>query len=137
MTTIKTFHDFEAFKKAREFTKEVGRLTHSGRFAHDKVLVTQCRKALLSVLSNFAEGFERDGNQEFVQFLSISKGSLGEIRAQLVYALDQEYIDEQSYSRLDELGSAAARLNSGLIAHLRRSQLKGRKFRVRSPRING
>lgn len=131
--TIKTFHDFEAFKKAREFTKEVGRLTHSGRFAQDQVLVTQCRKALLSVLSNFAEGFERDGNQEFVQFLSISKGSLGEVRAQLIYALDQEYIDERSYSRLDELGSAAARLNSGLISHLKRSQLKGRKFRARSP----
>jgi len=92
MPLIDNFQDFEAFKRSREFVKQVGLLSHSGSFARDLTLVHQNRKALLSILSNFAEGFERDGNQEFRQFLSISKGSVGEVRAHLIYALDQGYI---------------------------------------------
>jgi four helix bundle protein len=129
MPLIDNFQDFEAFKKSRVFVKQVGLLSHSGRFAKDLTLVHQNRKALLSILSNFAEGFERDGNQEFRQFLSISKGSVGEVRAHLIYALDQAYIDLEAYKQLDRLGEEASKLIGGLMRHLRTSGLKGRKFR--------
>jgi len=74
---------------------------------------------------------ERDGNQEFRQFLSISKGSAGEARAHLIYALDQGYISLDQYTRLDRLGEEASKLIGGLMKHLRTSGLKGRKFRGR------
>src|SRR6266481_9864995 len=62
-----------------------------GTFSKDTVLAAQLRKTMLSIYSNFGEGFERDGNREFVQFVSVSKGSVGELRAQLLYALDLGY----------------------------------------------
>ncbi|MGA8655344.1 MAG: four helix bundle protein [Chthoniobacterales bacterium] len=129
MPLIDNFQDFEAFKRSREFVKQVGLLSHSGRFAEDLTLVHQNRKALLSILSNFAEGFEKDGNQEFRQFLSISKGSVGEVRAHLIYALDQAYIDLEAYKQLDRLGEEASKLIGGLMKHLSVSGLKGRKFK--------
>jgi four helix bundle protein len=129
MPLIDKFQDFEAFKRSREFVKQVGLLSHSGSFARDLTLVHQNRKALLSILSNFAEGFERDGNQEFRQFLSISKGSVGEVRAHLIYALDQGYIGLDSYTRLDQLGEETSKLIGGLMKHLTTSGLRGRKFR--------
>ena len=53
------------------------------------------QRAAVSVMSNITEGFERGGNQEFVQFLYIAKGSCGEVRSQLYVALDQDYVDRK------------------------------------------
>jgi len=125
MPLIDNFQDFEAFKRSREFVKQVGLLSHSGSFARDLTLVHQNRKALLSILSNFAEGFERDGNQEFRQFLSISKGSVGEVRAHLIYALDQGYIGLDPYTRLDRLGEEALEADRWLDETLANLMTKG------------
>jgi hypothetical protein len=70
-------------------------------FAKDPVLATELRKTLLSIYSNFGEGFDRDGNREFAQFVSIAKGSVGETRAQLIYALDFGYLKPEVFSELD------------------------------------
>jgi len=82
------FEQFDAFQRCREFVRAVGEPLNSRAFSKDPVLVTQLRKTMLSIYSNFAEGFERDGNREFAQFVSIAKGSVGETRGQLLYALD-------------------------------------------------
>ena len=84
MTGIKDFTDFEAFRQSREFVKQTGRAIRTYRLNRDLDLVRQMRKASISVLSNFAEGFNREGNNEFVQFLAYSKGSIGELRGQLI-----------------------------------------------------
>ena len=76
-------------------------------------------RASISVLSNFAEGFERDGNAEFIQYLSVSKGSVGELRAQLIYALDQGLIGDEPFNELNSLGGSATRLLGGLIQYLK------------------
>jgi four helix bundle protein len=81
MPKLNSFTDSEAFQASRSFVREVGLLIRSPKFCHDRVLFEQMERAAISVLSNFAEGFERDGNAEFTQFLSISKGSIGELRA--------------------------------------------------------
>src|ERR1700751_4274116 len=94
MAKLNSFTDFEAFQASRSFVREVGLLIRSPRFRHDRVLFLQMERAAISVLSNFAEGFERDGNAEFAQFLSISKGSIGELRGQLIYCLDVGLIEE-------------------------------------------
>ena len=91
--------------------------------------ITQLRKTMLSIYSNFAEGFERDGNREFSQFVSIAKGSVGETRGQLLYAFDFGYLEREKFDQLDELGRIAARCLGGLMRHLNSSKFRGRKFK--------
>jgi four helix bundle protein len=126
--TIKRFEDIEAWKKARELNRAIYRVTREKAFASDYALRDQIRRASISVMSNIAEGFERDGNAEFRQFLYVAKGSSGEVRSQLYAALDAEYIDQQTFDRLTALALDASRLIAGFIAYLEQSDLKGKKF---------
>jgi four helix bundle protein len=125
---INSFKDFDAFRKCRDFAKVVGGLLRTAKCSNDPELVHQTRKASISILSNFAEGYERNGNKEFVQFLAISKGSVGEVRAQLIWALDQGYLADEQYNTADRLGEEATRLLGGLMAYLSRSGISGTKF---------
>ena len=92
MAKIKKFEDIESWKRARKLTKDVYTVTAQDKFQRDFGLKDQIRRAAVSILSNIAEGFERGGDKEFLQFLAIAKGSSGEVRAQLYVALDLEYI---------------------------------------------
>ena len=74
MATFKTFEEIEAWKKARELTKRVYAVSGSGAFAKDFSLKDQIRRASVSIMSNIAEGYDRSGTGEFVQFLANSKG---------------------------------------------------------------
>ena len=86
---IKRFEELESWKKARKLTNAIHQATAAERFARDFGLKNQIRRASISVLSNIAEGFERGGDKEFMQFLAQAKGSCGEIRSQLDVDLDQ------------------------------------------------
>jgi four helix bundle protein len=80
-------------------------------------------------MSNIAEGFERGGDKEFLQFVSLAKGSSGEVRAQLYVALDAGYIDQQTFSRLSDMATQINRMLAGLMKYLRSSELKGSKYK--------
>ena len=125
------FTQFDAFERCREFARVIAGHLRNGVFSKYPVLTTALRKTLLSVYSNFGEGFERDGNREFAQFVSIAKGSIGETRAQLIYALDFGCLNPESFSELDQLGKTAATCLGGLIRHLNNSSFRGRKFKQR------
>jgi four helix bundle protein len=128
MASVTDFRDFEAFKACRAFTREIGLLVRSRKFVPNRRLVDQMERASISVLSNFAEGFEREGNSEFIQFLAISKGSIGELRAQLIYALDLDLLAETQYGSLDAAAESATRLVGGLMRYLGASAKRGRKY---------
>lgn len=87
---VNTFEDLNVYKRARELTNRIYEVTKQNSFSKDYRLVDQIRRASISIMSNVAEGFERGTNKEFIQFLYISKGSSGEIRAQLTIAFDQQ-----------------------------------------------
>lgn len=129
MAKIERFEDIEAWQLAREATKLIYQISSLGDFARDYPLRDQIRRSSVSVMSNIAEGFERDGDREFVNFLSIAKGSCGEARSQLYAALDQNYITVEqfdlAYGSLNETGKRI----SGFMRYLRQSELRGSKYR--------
>lgn len=95
MATIKTFEDIGAWQKARILSKQVFELTLTGSFSKDYALRDQINRSMGSVMDNIAEGFERGGTREFIQFLSIARGSAGEVRSQLHRALDRKHLDRE------------------------------------------
>jgi four helix bundle protein len=128
MNKIHCFEDLKVWQKARALNVKVYQFTLNETFSKDFGLKNQIRNASVSNSSNIAEGFERNGNKEFSQFLSIAKGSAGEVRSQLYLAKDLEYILEENFQTLvDDLTEISKMLN-GLIRYLKETELKGSKF---------
>ncbi len=88
MNKINNFEDLIAWKKARVSDQQIYKVSGAGLFSNDFVLKDQIRTASISIVSNRAEGFERNGNKEFVQYLWIAKASNGEVRSPLCIAFD-------------------------------------------------
>jgi four helix bundle protein len=129
MATIERFEDLEAWKIARDITRDIYRICKNDSFAQDYGLRNQICRASVSIMSNIAEGFERDGNKEFINFLSIAKGSAGEVRSQLYAALDQNYISENEFNLIYNKTVQNSRVIAGLINYLKQSGIKGIKFK--------
>ena len=128
------FTEFDAFQLCRDFARAIAGPLNGGVFARDPVLVTQLRRTIISIYSNFAEGFERDGNREFSQFVSVSKGSVGEARGQLLYAVDFGYLQIEQFEPINSLGIRASQCLGGLMRHLNTSEMRGRKFKFHDDR---
>lgn len=128
MPEIKCFEDLVAWQKARELALVIDELTKTERLSRNFPLKDQLSRAAISVSSNIAEGFELDGNREFIKFLSIAKGSVGEVRSLLNLALDQGYITREQMERSISLSLETAKLIGGIIRYLRSSDKKGAKF---------
>ena len=126
----KNFEDLVIYQQSHELAKQVYQLTNTSLFRHDRGLKDQIRRASVSILSNIAEGFERGSNVEFIQFLYISKGSCGEVRAQLSLARDLKYVDSGIANEL----IASCRKISGMLANtitsLKSSEYRGTKYKV-------
>ncbi|MCK4465550.1 MAG: four helix bundle protein [Bacteroidales bacterium] len=88
----------------------------------------QMRAAAGSTMDNIAEGFDRSGNKEFNQFLSISKGSTGEVRSQSYRAFDNKYITKEKFNELLERTDSLSRKTFNLMQHLKNSDIKGLKY---------
>src|SRR5512133_1753485 len=98
--TIKRFEDLEIWKQSRELCKKIRIISLTTGLAKDFSLKDQILRSSGSVMDNIAEGFERDGKKEFINFLYISKGSLGETRSQVHRSFDAEYVNEEKYNDL-------------------------------------
>ncbi|RLB79363.1 MAG: four helix bundle protein [Deltaproteobacteria bacterium] len=129
MASIEKFEDIEAWQKARELTREIYRLTNQRAFAKDFGLRDQARRAAVSIMSNIAEGFGRGGNREFIQFLSMAKGSVSEVQAQLYVAVDAGYLTKDQFQQLYILAQSTGNLIGGFICYLAASDHKGPKYK--------
>ena len=130
MSAIKDFEELTIFQKAREFSKKIYPITERGKFKYDTRFVQQIRAAAGSIMDNIAEGFERTGNKEFVNFLFIAKGSCGEVRSQLIRANDVGYLTPEEY---ETLYADCRRLSAGImnfIKEIRASEYAGAKFKT-------
>jgi four helix bundle protein len=129
MNEIKRFEDLEVWKLARELAKEVNELTKRQNFSKDFELIKQIKSSSGSAMDNIAEGFERNGNHEFHQFLSISKGSSGETRSQFYRAYDFDYITAEELEINVNKCLTLSRKTGNLMEYLRKTEYKGIKFR--------
>src|SRR6267378_3096315 len=130
MASIQKFEEIEAWKKGRELTRLIYLLTAKDKFAHDFTLKDQIKRAAISITSNIAEGFERGGNREFIQFLAIAKGSASELKSQLYTALDAGYLTQPEFDELYKEAHSIVLLIGGFIKYLQQSELRGRKFKA-------
>jgi four helix bundle protein len=125
---VKNFEDLEIWKESRRLAGEIYRVTKDSKFSKDFCLKDQIHRAVISIMSNIAEGFERGGNQEFIQFLYVAKGSCGEVRSQLYVALDQKYVDHNVADNLVVILKRLSIMIKHLIDHLKRSGMRGPKY---------
>jgi four helix bundle protein len=128
MAKIEKFEDIQSWQRARELCKEIYAITSIDSFSKDYGLKDQIRRAGISVMSNIAEGFERNGNKEFKQHLSIAKASLGEIESQLYIAFDQRYISNEKFEELQNECKNLSKIIGAFIEYLKTTNYEGTKF---------
>jgi four helix bundle protein len=129
MGTWKTFEEIEIWQLARAFCKDIYRIINYEGLNRDYKLRDQINASSGSIMDNIAEGFNRDGTREFVQFLSISKGSAGESRSQLYRIYDRDYISEKEFHELKDKALEISNKTGALIAYLKNSGYSGIKYK--------
>jgi four helix bundle protein len=128
MATINRFEDLEIWQEARRLAKEIHIISIQTELKNDYRFKDQIKASSGSIMDNIAEGFERDGNIEFRQFLSIAKGSAGETRSQLYRVFDFEYISEQKFELLKKDYENLSGKIKNFITYLNKKDFKGNKF---------
>ena len=129
MATIKRFTEIAAWQRGRELVRRIYELTRQEPFSRDWGLKDQIQRAAVSICSNIAEGFERSGNKEFVNFLWIAKGSVGEVASQLYNAKDCGYVNEEVFADIQEDLKLISAMLYNLICSVRTSSLKGERYK--------
>ena len=128
MSKIKRFEDLEIWQLAREICNDVWLLVSTTTLESDYKLRNQMNGSSGSIMDNIAEGYERDGNREFIQFLSISKASCGELRSQLYRCLDRKHINERQFENLKEKLLKESRKIASFMNYLKNSERRGSKY---------
>jgi four helix bundle protein len=129
MATIKKFEDLEIWQTARELNKKIYPVLIKLDDTRNYKLKNQLDGSAGSVMDNIAEGFDRDGNREFIQFLAISKGSLSEVKSQLYRTLDREIINQNEFDELSQICQSLSNQIGRFMTYLNNSPIRGKKFR--------
>jgi four helix bundle protein len=129
---IEKFEDLDIWNESRKFAADIYKLTLGESFKRDYGLREQIQRAAVSILSNIAEGFERENNKEFINFLKYAKGSAGEVRAQLHLALDLGYIGDDEFKNIHSHVLSISKQLSGFMKYLKGSNLPNHKLVVKS-----
>jgi four helix bundle protein len=128
MAKINCFEDLEVWRKSRDLSRAIYQVTQRGSFSKDYSLKNAVNKTAGSIMDNIAEGFDRSGNKEFIQFLAIAKGSAAEVRSQLYRALDRNHLEEPEFESLKAQVETISKQLAGLINYLKSSGYKGQKY---------
>ena len=120
----RTFEDIEIWRLARILVKNIFILTNSDKLRKQYCIVDQIQRAALSVMNNVSEGFERQANKEFIYFLKIAKGSVGEVRSMLYVLLDLKMIDDPQFQQFQTETMIISKSLSGFISYLKNNTIK-------------
>jgi len=135
MATIKNFVDIEAWQEARELCILIYKFIQKEGFSKDYRLKEQINGSSGSVMDNIAEGFERGGNTEFMNFLRYAKGSSGETKSQLYRAMDRNYISAEEFENAIQLTRSISAKIQNLINYLSKSVMTGANYKHKSKNI--
>jgi four helix bundle protein len=130
MSKIDRIEDIIVWQKAKSLTVEIYKASNHGNFARDFGLRDQIRRAAVSIPSNIAEGFGRGGNKEFLQFLSIAKGSLYELKTQLIIANEIGYLDNEIFIKISNDSDEVGKMLTSFMNYLSNSDIKGIKYKT-------
>ena len=128
MATVSNFEDLEIWQLARQQAIDIYHLYTTDPFSKDWELKNQVNAASGSVMDNIAEGFERSGNKEFINFLLIAKGSNGEVRSQLYRAQDRNYLSTEKMDVLKNNCITLSKKITSFIKYLKESDQKGFRY---------
>ena len=128
MATVSNFEDLEIWQLARQQAIDIYHLYTTDPFSKDWKLKNQVNAASGSVMDNIAEGFERSGNKEFINFLLIAKGSNGEVRSQLYRAQDRNYLSTEKMDVLKNNCITLSKKITSFIKYLKESDQKGFRY---------
>jgi len=128
------FEEMDIWKDSRSLCKDINKITKYEEFKKDFKLCNQIRASAGSIMDNIAEGYERGGNKELIQFLYIAKGSCGETRSQIYRAYDFNYISQEEQQELCNKCIKISKKISGFINYLRKSTITGEKY-IKQPQI--
>lgn len=129
MATIKQFEDLEIWQLARILCDDIYNLAMKSDLHKNYRLFNQIDGSSGSVMDNIAEGFERNGNREFIQYLSIAKASCGETRSQLHRVLDRRFATKEEFEKLKEQSIILSKKIGAFMSYLSKSEYKGSKFK--------
>ncbi len=135
MAKIESFEDLKVWQAARSLNNEIYELIISKIELKDYSLKDQINRSSGSIMDNIAEGFERQGNNEFRQYLTIARGSCGEVKSQLYRAVDRDYITESTFNELLNKAREISKMLNGFIKYLNSTDFKGSKF-LKEPMAN-
>lgn len=129
MGKIQKFEDLEIWSLAREICQLVEFLIQNTNLKTNYSLRDQIDRSSGSIMDNTAEGFERNGNREFIQFLSIAKGSAGEVKSQSYRAFDKNLITKEQHFKLNEIVELEKNKIGAMMNYLNNCEMKGLKFK--------
>ena len=109
---IEKFEDVIAWQKAEDLAILVYKVFKSSK---DFSFKNQVERAVVSIMNNIAEGFERRSDKELINFLYIAKGSCGEVRSMLHLGRKLGYINDVEFSNLNNVSLEISRILSGFI----------------------
>lgn len=128
MAKIEKFEDLEIWNKSREICINIETLFETTNLGKRFSMKDQMDRSSGSIMDNIAEGFERNGNREFVNFLSFSKGSCGELKSQLYRALDKNLISQSEFDNLSVKIELVKNKIGAFMKYLNSTEIKGLKF---------
>jgi four helix bundle protein len=116
---FRRFEEIKGWQRARELVRDVYQICGSTGLARERALSDQLRRAVVSAMSNVAEGFSRKTDRDFAHFLDMARGSCSEVQSLLYVALDLGQISQQQFDALYESADATAAMISRLSTYLR------------------
>jgi four helix bundle protein len=136
MAKIEKFEDLEICNISRDICKDIEILFETTSLGKRYALKDQMDRSSGSIMDNISEGFERNGNREFINFLSYSKGSCGELKSQLYRSLDKNIISDEQFRITSEKIELVKNKIGAFMKYLNNSEIKGLKFNNKPKTIN-